>query len=139
MKSISRYLRDITQAEYHKVERRLEKYNLVNGQANLLSVIKENDGFTQNELASILGVKSSSMSERLNKLENLGYIVRVIDESNLRCKRIYITTEGRKAAVQCNRILNEFENSLYDGFTKKDLKQFEKYLEKIMNNIEKYN
>lgn len=139
MKSISRYLRDITQAEYHKVERRLEKYNLVNGQANLLSVIKENDGFTQNELADILGVKSSSMSERLNKLENLGYIMRTIDESNLRCKRIYITTEGRKAAVQCNRILNEFENSLYDGFTKKDLKQFEGYLEKIMENIEKYN
>ena len=139
MKNISKCLRIITQAEYHKVERRLEKYNLVNGQANLLSTIKENDGVTQNELANIFEVKSSSMSERLNKLENLGYIVRMVDESNMRCKRIYITTNGRKAAVQCNRILNEFENTLYDGFSKKDIKMFEGYLEKIIDNIEKYN
>ena len=52
-------------------------------------------------------------------------------------KRIFITTEGKKAVVQCNRILNEFEESLYKGFTKKELKQLEDSLEKIMKNIEK--
>ena len=38
-------------------------------------------------------------------------------------KRIFITTEGKKAVVQCNRILNEFEESLYRGFSKKEMKQ----------------
>ena len=40
MKNIGMYLRNIIQAEYHKVDKRLEKYNLVKGQASLLSLIK---------------------------------------------------------------------------------------------------
>lgn len=84
-------LRRITQRKYHVLELKLQKYNLVKGQADLLVIIRENDGLTQNELANILGIKSSSMSARLNKLEQIGYITRIIDENNLKKKRIYIT------------------------------------------------
>ncbi|MBQ9279499.1 MAG: MarR family transcriptional regulator [Clostridia bacterium] len=136
MENITAYFRSITQAEYHKVYKRLEKYNLVNGQASLLSIIKENDGLSQNELANILNVKPSSMSERINKLEALGYINRIVDEDNLRMKRIFITTEGKKAAVQCKRILNEFEETLFAGFTKKDKRMLENYLQKMLQNLE---
>lgn len=135
MKNMSTYFKNITQAEYHNVYRRLEKYNLVNGQANLLTIIKDNNGLTQNELASILNVKGSSMSERINKLEALGYIFRMVDDENLRCKRIYITSEGKKAAIQCNRILNDFDEIMFSGFSKKDKKILEGYLEKIMRNL----
>jgi DNA-binding MarR family transcriptional regulator len=137
MKNIGMYLRNIIQAEYHKVDKRLEKYNLVKGQASLLSLIKKNDGATQNELADLLNVRYSSMSERLYKLEIMGYIRKAVAEENQKYKRIFITTEGKKAVIQCNRILNEFEESLYKGFTKKELKQLEDSLEKIMKNIER--
>lgn len=135
MKNISTYLKEITQAEYHRVDKRLEKYSLVKGQATLLTKIKELDGATQNELADYFNIKPSSMSERLNKLEALGYISRTIDESNLRLKRVFITPEGKKASIQCSRILNEFDSDVFKGFSKKDLKQFEEYLEKISHNL----
>lgn len=137
MKNISIYLKEITQAEYHRVDKKLEKYNLVKGQATLLSIIKENNGATQNELASILNVKYSSMSERLNKLESLGYIEKGVDENNQKYKRVYITSLGRKAVTQANKTLNEFDEKLYKGFTKKDKKQLEEYLEKMLINITK--
>ncbi len=137
MKNISIYLKEITQAEYHRVDKKLEKYNLVKGQATLLSIIKENNGATQNELASILNVKYSSMSERLNKLESLGYIEKGVDENNQKYKRVYITSLGRKAVTQANKTLNEFDEKLYKGFTKKDRKQLEEYLEKMLINITK--
>lgn len=137
MKNISIYLKEITQAEYHRVDKKLEKYNLVKGQATLLSIIKENNGATQNELASILNVKYSSMSERLNKLESLGYIEKGADENNQKYKRVYITSLGRKAVTQANKTLNEFDEKLYKGFTKKDRKQLEEYLEKMLINITK--
>ena len=69
-------LRRMLQRKYHILEMRLQKYNLVKGQADLLVVIRENDGLTQNELANILGIKGSSMSARLNKLEQYDYIKR---------------------------------------------------------------
>lgn len=137
MKNISIYLKEITQAEYHRVDKKLEKYNLVKGQATLLSIIKENNGATQNELASILNVKYSSMSERLNKLESLGYIEKGVDQNNQKYKRVYITPLGRKAVTQANKTLNEFDEKLYKGFTKKDRKQLEEYLEKMLINITK--
>ncbi len=137
MKNISIYLKEITQAEYHRVDKKLEKYNLVKGQATLLSIIRDNNGATQNELAHILNVKYPSMSERLNKLEALGYIEKGIDEDNQRYKRVYITPSGRKAVTQANKMLNEFDEKLYKGFTKKDKKQLEEYLEKMLFNITK--
>ena len=63
-------LRVIVQRKYHILEKRLEKYELVKGQAELLLLIKDNDGITQNELANIIGIKDSSMSVRINKLES---------------------------------------------------------------------
>lgn len=137
MKNISIYLKEITQAEYHRVDKKLEKYNLVKGQATLLSIIRDNNGATQNELAHILNVKYPSMSERLNKLEALGYIEKGIDEDNQRYKRVHITPSGRKAVTQANKMLNEFDEKLYKGFTKKDKKQLEEYLEKMLFNITK--
>lgn len=136
-KELTEYLRKIIQASYSKVEERLEKYELVKGQAQLLILIRDNDGVTQKELAKMLDVKYSSMSERLRKLENLGYVERTIDESNSKYKRIFITSSGKIAAVQCRRIQSEFQQTIYKGFAKKDINQFEKYLEKICNNIER--
>ena len=85
---VEEILRRITQRKYRIIEIRLAKYNLVKGQAELLLLIKDNDGMTQNELANILGIKDSSMSVRLNKLEKNGYIVREIDDQNLKKKKI---------------------------------------------------
>lgn len=135
-KELTEYLRKITQASYSQVELRLAKYGLVKGQAHLLMVIKENNGCTQKELAEQFGVRYSSMCERINKLENMGYVTRSIDENNSKFKRIFITSEGKIAGTQCKRIINEFNSVLYAGFTKKDIKQLEKYMDKLIENIE---
>ena len=130
-------LRIITQRKYHMLEMRLSKYDLVKGQANLLILIRDNDGVTQNELAELVGIKDSSMSVRLDKLERNGYIVRETDSENLKRKRIYITPEGKTASIQCRKILREYEEKLYEGFSAKDKKQFQKYISKLLENIKK--
>ena len=132
---IEEILRRITQRKYHIIELRLAKYNLVKGQAELLLLIKDNDGMTQNELANIIGIKDSSMSVRLNKLEKSGYIVREIDDENLKKKKIYITQSGKTASTQCRRILREIDEQLWNGFTKKEIKEMKKYFEKMQKNM----
>ena len=62
-------------------------------------------------------------------------IERYVDETNSKYKRICITSNGKSAATQCRRIQNDFNSTLYNGFSKKDLKQFEGYLEAVMQNI----
>ena len=133
-KDINDYFREITQNIYAQVEERLSKYGLVKGQAQLLLIIRDNEDCTQKDLANYFNVKYSSMSERLNKLEDLGYIERTQDGDNLKYKRITITSEGKSAAVQCRRILNDIESNLFKGFSAKEVTQFEKMLIRVVEN-----
>ena len=133
-KDINDYFREITQNIYTKVEEKLAKYGLVKGQAQLLLIIRDNEDCTQKDLANYFNVKYSSMSERLNKLEALGYIERIQDGDNLKYKRIVITAEGKTAAVQCRRILKDIDNKLYEGLSAKEVAQFEKILIRMVEN-----
>lgn len=133
-KDINDYFREITQNMYSQVEERLAKYGLVKGQAQLLLMIRDNDGCTQKDLANYFHVRYSSMSERLDKLEHLGYIERAQDGDNLKYKRITVTAEGKMAATQCRRILKDIEETMFKGFTKKDIGQLESYLVKMIEN-----
>lgn len=133
-KELNDYFREITQNFYSEVEEKLTKYGLVKGQAQLLLLIRDNEGCTQKDLATYYNVKYSSMSERINKLENAGYITRVHEDGNFKNNRIYITSSGKQAAVQCRRILNDIENKLFDGFTAKEKIQFEKMLNRLLEN-----
>ena len=136
-KEIEEYFREISLSMYEKIEERLSRYGLVKGQARLLLLIRDNDGCSQKELAQIVGIKYSSMSERLNKLERSKYIERVADEDNLKFNRIFITPEGKTAATQCRRILREVDEHMFKGISKKDKVQFETCLNKIIKNLSK--
>ena len=134
-REINDYFREITQGIYAEVEEKLEKYGLVKGQAQLLLIIKDNEGCTQKDLANYFNVRYSSMSERINKLENAGYITRVHEDGNFKNNRIYITGEGKAAGTQCRRILKEIESKLYKGISKKEISATEKVLVKMISNL----
>ena len=136
-KELQEYFREINLAMYNRLEERLVKYELVKGQARLLLLIKDNDGCTQKELANFVGVKYSSMSERLDKLEKNGYIERITDEDNMKYKRIYITPTGKTAVIQCRKILKEVDDLTFKGMTKKDKVQLEAYFNKMIKNLTK--
>ncbi len=128
------YFREITQNFYTIVEKKLEKYGLVKGQAQLLLIIKDNEGSTQKDLANYFNVRYSSMSERLNKLEALGYIERFHEDGNLKNNKVYISAQGKQAATQCRRILKEVNDKLFKGISKKDISAFENTLVSILEN-----
>ena len=134
-KEINDYFREITQELYAEAESRLEKYGLVKGQAQLLLLIRDNEGCTQKDLANYYNVKYSSISERLNKLENAGFIIRQHEDGNFKNNRLYITPEGKTAAVQCRRVIKEIDAKLYKGISKKDISTFEKILKKMIDNL----
>ena len=136
-RDINDYFREITQGIYAEVEEKLERYGLVKGQAQLLLIIKDNEGCTQKDLANYFNVKYSSMSERINKLEDAGYITRVHEDGNFKNNRIYITQDGKLAATQCRRIMKEIEGKLYKGISKKEVSSFEKLLVKMIDNLNK--
>lgn len=129
------YFREIIQKVYLESESKLEKYGLVKGQAQLLLLIRDNEGCTQKDLANYYNVKYSSMSERLNRLEAAGFITRQHEDGNFKNNRIYMTATGKAAAVQCRRAIKDLDAKMFKGISKKDQAQFEKILIKMLSNI----
>ena len=64
----------------------------------MLRVLLEHDGANQRELAEILDVRPSSMTEMLSKLEGKGLLRRMQDETDQRVMRVFLTEEGKTAA-----------------------------------------
>ncbi len=133
-RELNDYFREITQNFYAEVEKRLSKYGLVKGQAQLLLIIRDNEGCTQKDLANYFNVKYSSMSERIDKLEKLEFITRVHEDGNFKNNRLYITTSGKHASTQCRRILNDLESKLFKGFSKKEISSLDNMLQRLVEN-----
>ena len=68
----------------------------VRSQGRTLKVISENDGAKATEIARLLNISPSSMSDKLQRLEDDGNIVRKRDKKDLRIVRVYITGQGKK-------------------------------------------
>jgi MarR family transcriptional regulator, organic hydroperoxide resistance regulator len=63
------------------------------GQDLLLSALWSEDGITQAELVTRLGIRSPTVSKALTRLERAGYVRRQIDEK--RSRRVFLTPAGR--------------------------------------------
>ena len=64
-------------------------------QMPILAVLWKEDGCSQKELASQLGVKPPTVTVSIQRLEKIGIIVRKQDEKDQRISRIYLTEEGK--------------------------------------------
>ena len=64
-------------------------------QGKTLRLIEQYDGMRANELAEMLDIRPSSLTQKLDKLEAGGNIRRVRDRRDARVVRIYITEHGR--------------------------------------------
>lgn len=64
----------------------------LSGQLGVLNILKQQDGLNQYELAEILDIKPSSLTELLKKLESKNEIRREVDVNN--SKIVYLTEQG---------------------------------------------
>ncbi len=70
------------------------------GYRNILMVLGKEDGVSQLTIAKRTGLKPSTISIGLKRMEHDGYIVRTNDDNDLRMTRVYLTEKGLD---MCNR------------------------------------
>ena len=69
-------------------------------QKNLLMYLLENGPVTQRVLTDTMGVKPSSMSEIISKLEKSGLVVKTPDSKEYRTRIVSITDDGIRVAEE---------------------------------------
>jgi len=70
------------------------------GAMRLLRILERDEGQTSRELAEMLDIRPSSLTELLNRLEEEGAIERTRDEADLRVVRVTLRGQGREMLRQ---------------------------------------
>lgn len=70
------------------------------GQGRILSLLDQRGELTQRQLTALAGIRSSSLSELLGKLEGAGLVVRAACPTDRRTTLVSLTDQGRRQAAQ---------------------------------------
>ncbi len=90
----------------------LSKYNLAAAEQPFFTVLQKNDGVTQDELSSLVGVDKSATARTVKALEEKGYVTRVQNTQDKRENRVFLTAKARKLWPDVLRDLMRFNELL---------------------------
>lgn len=112
-----------------------QKYNIGTGQHYMfLLPLFHNNSVTQEQLSLNFNVDKATTARAVKKLEQEGYIIRIIDETDKRAYRLCLTNKAINARPDIMNILTNWRNTLTKGFTEEEKTQALTLLERMSFN-----
>lgn len=121
--------------------RKLKDYNIndINpAQGRILFALWQKDNIPIQELAKSTALGKSTLTRMLDKLEETGHLVRIFPSNDRRKVLIQLTEKNKKMKTTYEQVSVEMTKLFYEGFQDSEIDEFEKYLERIFNNLKKY-
>ena len=106
-------------------------------QGRILYVLWQNDDISISSLSAQTSLANTTLTAMLDRMENMELIVRKPDSKDRRNRLIALTDKARSLQDDYTRISQKMNEIYYDGFTETEIMQFESYLQRILNNLEK--
>ncbi|MGO0059853.1 MarR family winged helix-turn-helix transcriptional regulator [Brevibacillus fluminis] len=96
-----------------------------------------NGELTQRELCEQLSMEASTVSQTLNRMEQMGWIVRVVDDVDKREKKVKLTEKSTAMIPVWNVVTADVEKKALDGLTDEEIATFKRVLDKMTENMKK--
>lgn len=103
-------------------------------QGKLLYLIKEKT-MNQKELASALRISEATLSVRIKRLLDAGYIERTPDEHDKRIFMIGLSKKGQKVVVNLEKKLTHYYQCLSKNITEEEVETILNVINKMKKNI----
>jgi len=113
----------------------IEAFN--GAQGRILYVLWQEDGVPIVELAKKTGLAKTTLTSMLDRMENTSLIIREFDKADRRLIRISLTEKARELKDDYKRVSNAMNEIYYEGFTRKEIIEFEHTLRRILSNLDK--
>lgn len=110
---------------------------LTEGQPKILYLLRRSDGYVQKELAEFCGVRQSTLTILLDKLEEMNFIrkEKTYVSGRKRAYKIYLTEEGKEKAEELEIEVEKLEEQGFRGFSEEDKDMILKLLAQVENNM----
>lgn len=120
------------------IERELSITNVYRAQHQILMMLSKDNGISQTEIAKEQDCSTAAVAVSLKKLEQGGYIKRVVNQEDNRFNEVAITEKGNAVVKQSIDIFLKCDELMFEGFSEQELDELEGYLERIRTNLTKY-
>ena len=88
---------------------------MVASEVPILLALYKKDGMTQDELGAYACLDKSAVTRIIQSLLKKNYIIKVKDQDDLRCNRIYITPQGFLVKEPLEKVLDAWHQNLMKG------------------------
>jgi len=105
------------------------------GQLPILEYIARHNGCSQVEIAGTLNLSTASVAISTKRLQKAGMIEKVVDDANLRSKKLTITEKGIEISKKCRELFDTVDKRIFSGFDESELAQLKGYLDRLIANI----
>ena len=106
-------------------------------QGRILYVLWQNDEISISSLSAQTSLANTTLTAMLDRMESSGLIIRKFDPKDIRNRLIVLTEKAKSLKDDYTRISEKMNEIYYTGFTETEIVQFESYLQRILNNLEK--
>lgn len=115
-----------------------QKLNLSTGHPKVLTVLYQNEGYLQKDLAKRCHVEPATMTSLLNNMERKELIYReaAYVSGGKRANAIYLTDKGRDLAIKVIKIVDDMEEICFKDFSDKEKRTLMDLLKRIEANLE---
>ena len=118
-----------------RVGDRLAALGLFAGQEQVVQALAAAGSMTMGDLAATLRVRPPTASKTITRLAALGFVERRAEAGDGRVVRVRLTEAGLAKAAAIERIWDEVEAELLDGFENKERRRLRKLLRKVARTL----
>lgn len=129
--TIDYFIKIVWQTMANRYNQIVTEFGITQSIGYLLINIDEKEGTTVSKAASLLGLKSTSLSRMLSQLESSGLIYRESNPGDKRSVKIYLTDLGREKRHMARVVVRQFNNYLNEHIKESDRQYLAGLLEKI--------
>lgn len=113
-----------------------EQIDAFNGaQGKILYVLWQKDHISIVELSALVGLAKTTLTSMLDRMEESGLIERVPDANDRRKCILVLTERARSLQEKYEQVSQEMNDIYFQGFCDEEIKEFEGYLQRVLNNI----
>lgn len=113
-----------------------EQIDAFNGaQGKILYVLWQKDHISIVELSALVGLAKTTLTSMLDRMEESGLIERVPDANDRRKCILVLTERARSLREKYEQVSQEMNDIYFQGFCDEEIKEFEGYLQRVLNNI----
>ena len=106
-------------------------------QGRILYVLWQRDHISISSLSAQTSLANTTLTAMLDRMEKMGLIVRKADPGDRRNRLIALTDKAKSLQEDYTRISQQMNEIYYTGFAEEEIIQFESYLQRVLNNLEK--